>query len=420
MDKSLFQLHRGRFFERMADRSVAILFSGEAPHKSADQFFPYETNRNFFYLTGIERPSMNLVIIKDQTRRFEYLFIEETSDYINKWFGRRMSADEAAETAGIDRANVKLLAEFPDFIANVFSNTRRAICQKPVHLYLDLFRPKALTEPVALVKADFIVSSYPELVIKDANEILDVLRVVKDAAEITAIETAIGHSRAAIEAVLKHARPGMNERELAGLYEFSLRQHGAKDMSFHPILASGANAAVLHYEDNDKDIQSGALVLMDLGSLDGPYASDISRTFPIDGKFTARQKQLYSLVLAVNKKTIEFVRPGLMMAELQAYARNLLAEGMVKLGLIANVEAVGKHYYHNVSHYLGLDVHDVGSYLEPLRPGVVLTIEPGIYIEEEGLGIRIEDNVLVTESGRRNLSQAIIKEIADIENFMAK
>ncbi|MFA5005989.1 MAG: aminopeptidase P family protein [Candidatus Izemoplasmatales bacterium] len=420
MDKAVFQRHRARFLARMADRAIAVFYAGEAPHKTADQFYPYEVNRNFYYLTGLSKPNMNLVILKDQGRVFEFLFVEETNDYINKWLGRRMTKEEAAEIAGIDERNVRYLTEFREFVATCLSNNRRAVVQKPAHLYLDLFRPKADFEAAALVKSRFVVDLYPELALHDACEILDAMRREKDPEEIASIEDAVDHSRYAIEGVLKHARRGTNEREIAGYYEYLLRQHGSEGMSFNPIVASGKNAAVLHYEDNDKDVPDGALVLLDLGALSGPYASDISRTFPISGRFGPRQKELYQLVLDVNKQTIAYVRPGLMMADLNKFARDLLAAGMVRLGLIQTPEEVGKYYYHNVSHFLGLDVHDVGTYLEPLKPGVVLTVEPGIYVEEEGIGIRIEDNVAVTETGGKNLSAGILKEIADIESFMAK
>ncbi|OHE40330.1 MAG: hypothetical protein A2Y16_04195 [Tenericutes bacterium GWF2_57_13] len=420
MDQTVFQRHRARLIEQMADRSVALFYAGEAPHKTADQYYAYETNRNFYYLTGLPKPNMNLVLLKDQGRTFELLFIEETNDYINKWLGRRMSKEEAAAASGLDVKNVRYLTEFREFIATSLSNNRRALVQKPGHLYLDLFRPKADFEAVALAKSRFVVDLYPEIILHDANELLDGMRLLKDPEEVAAIETAIGHSRYAIEAVMKHAKPGQNERELAGYFEFMLRQHGSEGVSFNSIVASGKNAAVLHYEDNDKDVPDDALVLMDTGALAGPYASDITRTFPISGRFTDRQKQLYQLVLDVNKKAIAFVKPGILMADLNKYAKDLLAAAMVKLGLIDTAEDVGKHYYHNVSHFLGLDVHDVGTYLEPLKPGAVITIEPGCYVEAEAIGIRIEDNVLVTETGRKNLSAGILKEIKDIEAFMAK
>jgi len=159
------------------------------------------------------------------------------------------------------------------------------------------------------------------------------------------------------------------------------------------------------------------LVLMDLGGLSNNYASDISRTFPVNGTFTPRQKQLYEIVLKANKDSIEFVKPGITWQELNQFAKNILATECQKIGLIKELSEIDKYYYHNVSHFLGLDVHDVGMYLEPLVPGLVLTIEPGLYVEEEGIGIRIEDNVLVTETGRLNLSESIIKEVSDIENL---
>ena len=204
------------------------------------------------------------------------------------------------------------------------------------------------------------------------------------------------------------------------MYEYALKTHNSEGNSFNPIVASGANGTTLHYEENDQTAEDGSLVLCDLGALAGPYASDISRTFPVNGKFSSRQKEIYELVLSVNKACIDFVKPGIMMSELNLHAKNILAEGALKLGLIQSLDEISKYYYHNVSHYLGLDVHDVGSYLIPLKAGVVLTIEPGFYIEEENIGIRIEDNVLVTETGSINLSESIIKEVKDIEEYMSK
>jgi Xaa-Pro aminopeptidase len=242
----------------------------------------------------------------------------------------------------------------------------------------------------------------------------------KDEYEIEEIKRAISYSKIGIEAVLKTAKSGMNERALLAHYEFALKNAGSEGNSFNPIVASGANATTLHYEENDKFVDDGSLVLLDLGALAGPYASDISRTFPVNGRFTNRQKQIYELVLNVNKACINFVKPGIMMAELYQYAKDLLAEGEKALGLIQTQDEIVKYYYHNVSHFLGLDVHDVGDYLIPLKAGIILTIEPGFYIAEEGIGIRIEDNVLVTSSGSENLSKSIIKEIKEIEAFMAK
>jgi Xaa-Pro aminopeptidase len=275
-------------------------------------------------------------------------------------------------------------------------------------------------KPKALVKAEKIVETYPELSLKNLNDILDLHRMIKDEFEVKSIETAIHYAQKGLEAIWKSAKPGVNEHELEALFEYATKAAGSEGNSFSTIAASGKNATVLHYEENNQVAQKGNLVLLDLGCLSSHYASDISRTWPVSGTFSERQKVLYQLVLNVNKQCIEYVKPGLMVSELNAYAKKLLAEGAIKIGLIQDASEIDRYYYHNVSHYLGLDVHDVGTYQVPLAAGVVLTIEPGIYVEEEAIGIRIEDNVLVTETGHRNLSKGIIKEIADIEAFMKK
>jgi len=217
---------------------------------------------------------------------------------------------------------------------------------------------------------------------------------------------------------LKFAKPGVNERELEAYYEYQIKMAGSKGISFDSIVASGKNGTILHYIDNFSEVKEGSLVLLDLGAKNGLYSSDISRTFPINGKFSERQKQIYEIVLNTNKKIIEMVKPGVMVNDLNLSAKKMLMEEAKKIGLIKEDHEIDKYYYHGVSHYLGLDTHDVGTYHEPLQAGVVLTVEPGFYIEEEGIGIRIEDNVLVTETGRRNLSESIKKEWIDIENLM--
>ncbi len=212
----------------------------------------------------------------------------------------------------------------------------------------------------------------------------------------------------------------MNERELESLFEYTIKNVGSKGTSFGTISASGKHATVLHYEDNNGVIEDGTLILNDLGALSNEYAADITRTYPANGVFTDRQKQFYELVLHVNKTIITMVKPGVTFAELNAKANDLLAKGMMDLGKIKESSELKKYYYHSIGHYLGLDVHDVGINSKPLEPGVIITVEPGIYVEEEAIGIRIEDNVLVTKDGYCNLSEAIIKEVADIEHFMKK
>ncbi|MDP2425352.1 MAG: Xaa-Pro aminopeptidase [bacterium] len=410
---------RNRFFEQMDVESFAVLFAGEAPHKTTDQHYPFTVNKHFFYLTGLVKQSFILVLIKGLNKQFVYLFIEESSEYATKWLGKRMTKAEASAICGISEANIMYLEAFPGFLTNqVLGNSRKSIIGAPKRLYIDLYRHKPLVRSYGFLQMDSFIQAYPELSIHSANEILDQLRMFKDETEIFEMSQAITYAKSGLEAIMKKLKPGLGEQELDSLFEYQIKRLGSTAFIFNPIIASGAIATTLHFEDNKQVMNDGSLVLCDLGALSNEYASDITRTYPVNGTFTPRQKELYELVLSVNKASIAFVKPGITMAQLNAYAKNLLAEGALALGLIKEITEIDKYYYHNVSHYLGLDVHDVGTYHEPLKPGIVLTIEPGIYVDEEQIGIRIEDDVLVTEQGYQNLSIDIIKEITDIEAYI--
>jgi len=412
---------RTAFSQGMKDESFALFHSGKAPYKSKDQNYPFTINRNFFYLTGLKRENFYLLLLKNKEKHFEFLFIEEPSDYATKWLGSRLTKEEASEISGIANENILYLADFDSFVANkILMDSRVALTKLPKHLYLDLFRQYIMEQPASLVVFKKVIDTYPELKIKDATTILDDLRRIKTEVEAEEIRKAIGYTNSGIQAMMKAVHPGMNERELESLFEFSVKNSGSKGISFNTIAASGKNATVLHYEDNNCLIQDGNLVLTDLGALSNEYAADITRTYPANGKFSERQKQFYQLVLNVNETIITSIKPGVMLSELNALATDMLAEGMIKLGKIKEKSEISKYYYHGIGHFLGLDVHDVGTYTKPLEPGVVITVEPGIYVSEEGIGIRIEDNVLVTETGRENLSKQIIKEIDEIEAFMKK
>jgi len=419
MDKTEFTNHRKAFLEQAKEQSFALFFSGSAPYKTNDQRYKYVANRNFYYLTGIIRENMTLLLVKGKTRTEEYIFIEEPSDYATKWLGRRMTKQEASEASGVEVGHILFNADFSTFMdQQVLSDSRKSLIGMPKVCYLDLYRDKPLVKPASMESAGFIIDNYPEVKIKNANDSLDLLRMVKSEAEISEIEKAIEYTKSGIEALMQNAKPGINEHQLDALFDFTIRLKGSEGTAFTTITASGKNATVLHYEENNHEVSDKEMVLLDLGALSGVYAADISRTFPVNGKFTDRQKQLYDLVLSVNKQTMALVKPGIMVQELNRFAKEELAKGLVAIGLIKETDEVDRYYYHNVSHYLGLDVHDVGTYQLPLAAGRVLTIEPGLYIEEEGIGIRIEDNVLVTDTGYRNLSEGILKEVGDIEELM--
>lgn len=421
MDKKVFIEHRHIFASQMTDKAFALFFSGKAPHKSADQKYAYVPNRNFFYLTGLKRENFILLIAKSGDQFFDYLFIEEASDYATKWLGSRLTKSEAADVSGIPVDRIRFVDEYAGFLSDqILSDSRKALMGMPQTLYLDLYREGPLAKPVSLTETDKILNHFPELIIKNANDILFQQRIVKSDEEIREIEKAIAYTKTGIEAIMTQASYGRNEHELDALFDYTIRLAGSDGVAFNSIVASGKNATILHYEDNNQPLCDGDLVLLDLGALSGPYAGDISRTFPVSGVFSPRQKELYNLVLSVNKELIRSAKPGMMVSELNQRAKTLLAEGLVRLKLIDDPAKIDQYYYHNVSHYLGLDVHDVGTYQIPLVPGTVLTIEPGIYIQEEGIGIRIEDDILITDTGCRNLSQDILKEVDDIQRFLGK
>ncbi|MDY0140208.1 MAG: Xaa-Pro aminopeptidase [Candidatus Izemoplasmatales bacterium] len=420
MNSNEFIERRKILIDELLDNSFALLASGEAMHKTWDQFHKYIPNRNFFYLTGLMRENFVLFLAKDDSQIHEYIFIEEASDYANKWLGKRLTKQEVSEISGIDINNILYVQEFRNFIASrVLTDSRASLLSKvPENLYLDMFRYRKMKKPVSFNFFSEIIDNYPELYIKDLGGLISDMRRIKTKAEVLEIQKAIDYTQKGIEAIWKNAKPGINEAQLEALFEYTIKVEGSKGVSFDTIVASGKNGTVLHYVENDQKIEDNSLVLLDLGALSNLYAGDISRTFPVNGKFTERQSEFYQMVLDVNKKTIEMIKPGVYVRELNDFARDMLAEGMIRLGKIKEKSEISKYYYHNVSHYLGLDVHDVGTYSQPLSPGAVITVEPGIYIEEEAIGIRIEDDVLVTSKGHENLSKNIIKEIKDIEDFM--
>ncbi len=420
MNKSEYISRRKILMDELIDQSFALLASGEAMHKTLDQFHKFVPNRHFFYLTGLKRENFILFLAKDQDQYLEYIFIEEPSDYATKWLGSRMTKEEVNAVSGIEMKNILFVQDFKDFIANrVMTDSRQALLSKtPLNLYLDLFRYKKMKKPISFTYFAEVIENYPEIVIKDANALISNYRRIKTKPEIDEISKAILYTKAGIESILKNAGPNVNEAHIEALFEYAIKMAGADGLAFDTIVASGKNATILHYVENNQNIKKDDLVLLDLGAASNLYSADISRTFPISGNFTERQKMFYQLVLDVNKATIEKVKPGIYVKELNEFAKNMLAEGMIKLGKIKEKTEIDKYYYHGVSHYLGLDVHDVGTYTETLSPGAIITVEPGIYIEEEAIGIRIEDNILVTKNGYENLSKDIIKEIKEIEEFM--
>ena len=242
--------------------------------------------------------------------------------------------------------------------------------------------------------------------------------MVKSPAEVAEIQEAINKTNMGLKSILKKIRPGLYEYQLSSLFYYTIQDYDHSELSFPTICASGVNATTLHYPFANDVIKDDELVLFDLGSQNNKYCGDISRTYPASGKFTDKQKEIYSIVLNCNKEIIKAIKPGVTLKELNALAAKILAEGLLNLGIIENETEIKKYYFHSIGHHLGLDTHDPSDNTLPLVPGNVITDEPGLYIKELGIGIRIEDDILVTEDGSYNLSNGIIKEINDIEKAL--
>ncbi|GGB63200.1 aminopeptidase P family protein [Fictibacillus barbaricus] len=413
MESYFFERNRSRLKELLPDESLTILFAGKAPQKSADEHYPFVPNRNFYYLTGVNEQNVILMLKKSGALFEETLFIEKADPVMEKWVGKTVSKEEAESLSGIK--DIKYVDSFESFVAGTFfTNQAKHVC-------LDLERRGWSGAPTnTSLFAKHIREHYPHVTIHNVYPEISELRVFKTPEEIQKIKEAIAITKEGIYNVLMNAKSGLMEYQLEAHFDFTLKSNGIRNYAFNTITASGKNATVLHYEHNNAQTDSGELVLLDLGAQKDYYNADISYTFPVDGKFSDRQKELYNIVLKALKETTALIKPGLEYAELDKHAKKVLAEECKKIGLIQEDSEISRYYYHSVGHFLGLDTHDVGSYKDRvLEPGMVITIEPGLYIEDESIGIRIEDDILVTEDGFENLSKDIMREVEEIEEFMA-
>lgn len=417
---NIFRTRRNKLGQLLQSNSIFLLHSGELKHKTHDEFYSFYPSMNFYYLTGIEQDNVILVMVKEDTIVREYLFIEETTDYMRKWLGEKLSKEETSRISGIDVKSIQWRTLFDGFIHNMMHSSRREGFEIPESLYLDMFSYLDTQEPVSFMQFNKQINLYKNLQLKNINEILYRLRMYKDETEIEQLRKAIEITNSGLQRIMSNISKREYEYQLAADFLHQIRLDGAVQTSFDTIAASGRNATVLHYEKNDSRLIENELILFDLGAKHNYYSADISRTYPISGTFNKRQKEIYELVLLANKEAIKAVKVGMTWAELNKIARDILTEGALKLGIIQDPSDIGNYYYHSIGHYLGLDTHDVGGYGFPFEEGMVLTIEPGLYIKEEGIGIRIEDNVLVTKNGCENLSKNILKEVQDIEDYMRK
>ncbi len=413
-----FKINRNRLFEQMEEDSFLLLHSNNAPHKTTDYYYPFRVKKNFYYLTGIKESNCTLLMMKTKEDNKTFLFIDETTEFMKLWVGEKISKENASVIADIEMKNIFYTELLPKFILKVMTYSRGNSITPPKSLYLDMFRPSEKAEPLAYKNYKIFVDKYKELKVKNINEHLSYLRMFKNEYEIEDLKKAIKITHEGIKRMMKEVNYRYYENQVEADFMHEIAMNGSKLVGFDTILASGGNATILHYEENNQRIEKGSLILCDLGAEWDEYSADISRTFPSSGEFNVRQKELYEIVLKTNKESIEFIKPGITWKEYNDFAKNILIKECKRIGLIKKDEEINKYYYHSIGHFLGLDVHDVGQYGVVLQEGMVVTVEPGLYIKEEGIGIRIEDDILVTNGGCINLSEDIIKEVVDIERFM--
>lgn len=406
---------RQAVFDRMADNSIAVLYSGIEHHVSADEYdlFTAHANRNFFYLTGLRRDKMALVLDKAAAEPKTTLFIEEADPAMERWYGRKVTVDEAKELSGID--NVRFIDELDGALDMIM--TREDVYTA----YFDTYRHQKEDLPdYNVVKANEFKTAYPGVSIRNLFPFVAEQRMQKDEDEIALTKEAIKLTDTALKNVLANLKPGMFEYEAQADFEYSIRRNGAEWTAFPTIAGSGMNGTMLHYETNQDMMEDGSLLLMDLGARVRGYNSDITRTYPVNGKYTERQRQVYDIVLEANRTVLKEAKPGMTTVDLNNICKKVLVAGCIRLGLIEKEEEISRYYMHGVSHHLGIDVHDVTvDFNKKLRPGAIISDEPGLYIDEWEIGIRIEDDLLITEDGAVCLSEEIMRDADEIEAYMA-
>ena len=410
---------REKLFAKMKENSAMIIFSGVAKLCSEDEEYPFQSNRNFFYLTKIEQDHSALLLVKGIGEKKVYLFIDEFNEVKEKWTGKRLGFEEAKTISDI--GSIYSMASLDSILDLALTDVNNQYGNIST-LYVDLSPELKIGLSQSTENfANSIKEKYQHVEIDNAYPLIRDLRMVKSAEEIQNITRAIEVTNTGICNLIINLKPGLNEYELSDLFEFYGRSHERHPLAFSTIVACGNSATCLHHpiEQQNALIQEDQLVLFDLGYSHNGYSADISRTYPVSGKFEGKQKLVYQAVLECNKAVIENIHEGVTIAELQEFAKKFLKAKCVEFGLMKEDEDIVKYYYHNVSHHLGLDTHDASAREKPLENGNVITVEPGLYFANLGIGVRIEDDVLV-ENGKANvLSYIIPKEISDVEKLMS-
>jgi Xaa-Pro aminopeptidase len=419
----LFIENRARLAKLLPPKSIAILNANDILPTNADGSLLMRPNSDLFYLTGVEQEETILLLFPDadDEKLREILFLREPNDHNELWEGHKLRRDEAQKLTGIRQ--IKWSQDF-------WGNFRRLICEAE-NVFLNTNEHKRATAEVQTRDDRFIrevQQRYPLHTYRRLAPILHQLRLVKSEHEVNLIQRACDITAKGFKRVLRFTKPGRNEVEVEAEFAHEFIRNRAR-FAYEPIIAGGKNACCLHYQENQADLKDGELLLLDVGSAYGNYASDMTRTIPVNGRFTKRQRAVYDAVLRVLRESTARLRPGLLPKDWQKAAELQMTEELLKLGLLkpkdvkkqdSDWPAVKKYFMHGLGHPIGLDVHDVGDTTKPMEAGWVMTVEPGIYIPDENLGIRLENTVLVTEGTPIDLMAKIPIEADDIESAMKR
>lgn len=423
IDKALYVANRQKFTAQMAAGSLAIFNSNDIYPVSADSTLPFAQHRDILYLSGVDQEESILVLFPNASNpaHREVLFLKETSELIAIWEGEKLTKQTAFETSGIQ--TVYWLQQFPTIFKQMMAEASGIYLNTNEHLRANTEVETREDRFIKQVKQD-----YPAHQVYKSAPIMHKIRSVKEAIELDLMQTACNITEAGVRRLLGFIKPGVWEYEIEAELAHEFLRKRSKGFAYTPIIASGKNACVLHYIENNQQCQDGDVILLDVGAEYANYSSDLTRCIPVNGRFTARQKAVYNAVLHVKNEATKLLVPGTIMAEYHKQVGALMEEQLVNLGLISMEDiknqdpawpAYKKYFMHGTSHFLGLDTHDVGLWHEPIVANMVFTVEPGIYIPEEGLGIRLEDDVVVQASGTPfNLMGNIPIEADEIEALM--
>ncbi|MBU2018090.1 MAG: aminopeptidase P N-terminal domain-containing protein [Bacteroidetes bacterium] len=423
IDSQLFIKNRNKFVSKMAKNTLAVFNSNDIYPVSADSTMPFSQHRDIFYLSGVDQEESILVLFPSATNlaHREVLFLKETSELIAIWEGEKLNKESAFATSGIK--TVYWLDQFPTIFKQMMAEAEGIYLNTNEHLRANTEVETREDRFIKQVKKD-----YPAHSVHKSAPILHVARSIKESIEIELMQKACNITKAGINRLLGFVKPGVWEYEIEAELMHEFLRNRSRGFAYTPIIASGKNACVLHYIENNQECKAGDVILLDVGAEYANYSSDLSRAIPVSGQFTQRQKEVYNSVLHVKKEAEKMLVPGTLIPEYHKEVGKIMEGELVKLGLIDKTDiknqnpdwpAYKKYFMHGTSHFIGLDTHDVGFFQNPIEAGMVFTCEPGIYILEEGLGIRLEDDLVVQAKGPAfNLMGDIPIEVDEIETLM--